>query len=182
MNIKPVKSNDPQSWVRAVYDALGTIDTDDWDSDGSRADDRDKNHDEVMTAMAWICASLDINPMELEEPQTAPLITAPLAGYEYHFPDFDTVPAFLGVAGWVDTSWKNDTCPSVENTELIKDKDVKIWTEYAAINKRELPEEPQYYVAAYDKAGDFSAVLISTDNLNEVKTLIHTLTPKEGKS
>ena len=54
MDIKPVTFNDPKSWVQAVYAALDEVEMNNLD------------HDEVMTAMAWICESLDVDIMEID--------------------------------------------------------------------------------------------------------------------
>lgn len=62
MNIKPVKANDKETWVKAVYTALDSIEN--WGSyaeDRDMSDNADSNHNEVMTAMAWICEELNVN-------------------------------------------------------------------------------------------------------------------------
>ena len=68
MNIKPVKTNDRESWLRAVYDALDEIDDANWQIDGDssttqeeREESESRNRDDVMFAMALIAEELGVD-------------------------------------------------------------------------------------------------------------------------
>ena len=63
MAIKPVVSNDPQSWIACVWTAL----------ENYRADrpgpDYDKEWDEICTSMAWIQEILGVEE-EIDDPDS----------------------------------------------------------------------------------------------------------------
>lgn len=72
-----------------------------------------------------------------------------MANFREEFPSFpaDSMPVLP--AGWEDTSWHNDACPSFTN----KAARVAMFVDYPNIEDRELSEGGRFVVYAVDKDG-----------------------------
>lgn len=80
--------------------------------------------------------------------------------YLKYFADYDdSLPV---IAGFVDCSYGNDTCPSIYSASL----GITIYCDYANPAKRECCGE------RYSVSNDNGEILLSTDNLQVVRDLI----------
>lgn len=78
------------------------------------------------------------------------------------FPDYDdTLPT---LAGFVDDSYKNDTCPSLYNEAL----NLKLWIDWKDETKREFPHCERYALAD-DSITGCGNILFTTDSLSEIE-------------
>lgn len=79
--------------------------------------------------------------------------------FQTEFPDFDpaTLPAIP--SHWVDSSWRNDACPSFEAGEGLR-----VWVDYADPANREFPESPRFGLQACEKnEGAALADIVASD-------------------
>jgi len=85
--------------------------------------------------------------------------------------DFDDTERFMALLellpGFVDSSWGNDTCPSMthEAAKLI------VWFDYADYDRRELGSHCQFTVV-HGEAGDAQEILLETNDLDLVVTYV----------
>jgi hypothetical protein len=95
--------------------------------------------------------------------------------YKYEFPDFDYDLPDLG-AGWVDNSWHNDVCPSLDykigTDEFGQEKVLRIWFDYANPEMREIAEKR--YVLAMGVYGESLDHVMTSDDLQDVLDYIKT--------
>lgn len=84
--------------------------------------------------------------------------------WRYEFPDFDyTLPH---IEGFTDSSWHNDTMPSLTNGK------VTLWCDYAEAAKREFADGHRFYLAPADLDNGGHAIAES-DDLAEIIEAIH---------
>ena len=98
--------------------------------------------------------------------------------YTNQFPDYDDTPLmsdWKGDSTWDDSSWKNDICPSFTSTDIMAGYIVKVFSEYDNEDKREVPDDPQYYVGLYNLEDDLIETLLYTDSMMDVEALIKRL-------
>lgn len=76
------------------------------------------------------------------------------------FPDYDGVLPVI--AGYEDTSWHNDACPSIEK-DYYNGVRVRIWCDYVDPEKREMPHYQQYSVVVYSPTDEEGSDLFSTN-------------------
>lgn len=70
--------------------------------------------------------------------------------FQIEFPDYPLADMPTMPAGFVDTSWHNDTCPSFHNAALR----LTIWIDYVDVEKREFPEnEGRFSIVRTDEDG-----------------------------
>jgi hypothetical protein len=65
--------------------------------------------------------------------------------YKTEFSSYDdelTLPA-----GWVDTSWHNDTCPSFE--KIVGDTTIRLWCDFKDPDLREVGGNPRFTVCKH---------------------------------
>jgi hypothetical protein len=86
--------------------------------------------------------------------------------YQTEFPDYtDALPALP--AGFVDTSWHNDSCPSFTHDGLK----LRIAIDYVDAAKREMGDGPRFYVT--EEGHDYTPDdLLATDDWREVEALV----------
>jgi hypothetical protein len=80
------------------------------------------------------------------------------------FPDYDSTLPQLD--GFVDSSWRHDTCPSLLNETL----GFQLWCEYADENNRECGGK-RFALYHYDK-DDGILFLMESDSIEEIKQAI----------
>jgi hypothetical protein len=88
-------------------------------------------------------------------------------GYKYEFPSFDYELPNLG-NGWVDNSWHNDSCPSLDYP-LEGEKMLRIWFQESNPEERECGGKQ--FVLVIGEYGD-SEHLMESDDLDEVLSYI----------
>lgn len=76
------------------------------------------------------------------------------------FPDYDGVLPVI--AGYEDSSWHNDACPSIEK-DYYNGVRVRIWCDYVDPEKREMPHYQQYSVVVYSPTDEEGSDLFSTN-------------------
>lgn len=84
--------------------------------------------------------------------------------YQTAFPDFDaaTMPNIL--AGWVDISFKQDTCPGFSATpDALAGTGISVWVDYADPTKREFPESARFSAYMTDVEGNQTWEIESDD-------------------
>ena len=89
--------------------------------------------------------------------------------YSIAFPDFGPMDVAIP-AGFDDTSWKNDACPSFIGFGL------KIWVDYADAAKREMENLTRFAVVKVDEEGCDIEYVLQSDDWNEVLACIKTHT------
>jgi len=81
------------------------------------------------------------------------------------FPDYDTATLPAIPAGWAETSWRNDACPSFQ----IGDKAV-VFVDYADVKQREVRSARRFNVLSIEDA-TLDHTLLSTDDWADVVAL-----------
>ena len=87
--------------------------------------------------------------------------------WQQEFPDYPLADMPAVPAGFEDTSWHNDTCPSFRDDEL----GVVIFVDYADPEKRELHGK-RFLIARQPDPADTLQEIISTDDWAEILTAI----------
>lgn len=85
------------------------------------------------------------------------------------FPDFPAADYPALPPGFVDTSWRNDACPSMGCEQLM----LSVFVDYSDVSRREIPEPgPRFTLYATD--GDFSKLetLKESDDWNDILATI----------
>ena len=96
--------------------------------------------------------------------------------YLEEFPDFDYALPDLG-EGWEDTSWHNDSCPSMDYS-LGDNYGLRIWFQYSNPEWRECGGEK--YILVIGDYGD-SDHLMESDDLGEILAYIQANKLTEAK-
>ena len=81
------------------------------------------------------------------------------------FPDYDGELPFI--AGYEDTSWHNDACPSIEK-DYGNGVRVRVWCDYVDPEKRQNPEYKRFAIVAYSPTDEDGSTLLSTNNFHKV--------------
>ena len=81
------------------------------------------------------------------------------------FPDYDGELPYI--AGYEDTSWHNDTCPSIEK-DYGNGVRVRVWCDYVDPEKRQNPEYKRFAIVAYSPTDEDGSTLLSTDSFHLV--------------
>ena len=88
--------------------------------------------------------------------------------YKTEFPHYDD--ELILPAGWIDTSWHNDICPSFE--KIIGDTTVRLWCDFKDPALREVGG-PRFTVCVYDAdADELSASLGQSESITEALAII----------
>ncbi len=82
--------------------------------------------------------------------------------YKSEHPDFGEME-FQIPAGFVDSSWHNDSCPSWFDEQSW----LKLWIDYADPDKRESPG-PRFALQQYNSDHEFVDELLRSDDFDEV--------------
>lgn len=69
-------------------------------------------------------------------------------------------------AGWQDTSWGNDVCPS-----YLTPNGLRVWVDHPDADKREFSEMPRYAVTRESEDGDVTE-LCTTDDWAQVLRVV----------
>lgn len=80
--------------------------------------------------------------------------------WQTEFPDFPAADMPEILAGWIDSSWRNDACPKFAIPLASDPADctaVSIWVDYSDPAAREFPELPRFLVAKRGEEGDLIA-------------------------
>jgi hypothetical protein len=92
---------------------------------------------------------------------------APL--WQREFPDFPPADMPAVPAGFEDTSWHNNVCPSFYDDEL----GLLIWVDYADLAKREMPRySARFTIMRQADPDDNPREILGTDDWNEILTAI----------
>ena len=92
--------------------------------------------------------------------------------YKLPHTDYDKYQAFNQVLdavkslGYVDSSYGNDTCPSIM-LELPNKHWQQVWIDYASLELREDPKWPMFSVTVFDENGNETA-RAEFDDINEL--------------
>ena len=81
------------------------------------------------------------------------------------FPDYDGV--LPHIAGYEDSSWHNDACPSIEKNYGTGVR-VRIWCDYADPERRESNGYTRFGVVAYSPTDENGSDMLSTDSFHLV--------------
>lgn len=81
------------------------------------------------------------------------------------FPDYDGVLPYI--AGYEDTSWHNDACPSIEK-DYGNGVRVRIWCDYVDPERRESNGYTRFGVVAYSPTDEEGSDMLSTDHFHLV--------------
>jgi len=82
--------------------------------------------------------------------------------FQEEFPDYPVAQMPIIPAGWRDTSWRNDQCPS------FTAHGVQVFIDFADPNEREFPESPRFIVSADPEVHDHNEPLMETDDWQAV--------------
>ena len=89
--------------------------------------------------------------------------------YLDQFPDFE-----LGVTippGWIDTSYRNDVCPSFQVGRF------QIWVDYIEPDRREMEEWPRFAITRLDSDEQWVEDIMASDDFEAIKAKIEELIP-----
>ena len=88
--------------------------------------------------------------------------------YRTEFPDYppESMPAIP--AGWIDTSWHNDTCPSFQ----VGENGPQVYVDYLNPARREIEGCPRFTVIVYDENDEQMPPLLETDDWSAVLQLL----------
>jgi hypothetical protein len=87
--------------------------------------------------------------------------------YMNEFPHYDD--ELILPAGWIDTSWHNDICPSFE--KLIGDTTVRLWCDFKDPALREVGG-PRFTVCTYINEDELSASIGQSELMAEALAII----------
>ncbi len=88
------------------------------------------------------------------------------------FPDFPAADMPAIPAGFGDTSWHNDMCPSFTSDQV----GLTIWVDFANPEQREYPEWPRYRVTPQEAGVEVSGESLETNDWSEVEAFVATRT------
>jgi hypothetical protein len=88
--------------------------------------------------------------------------------YQSEFFNYDDVLSIP--AGWIDTSWHNDICPSFEKT--FGDVTFRLWCDYANVEKREVGGK-RFTVTKYLKQDDEFEFVGESEELEEALNFVN---------
>ncbi len=86
--------------------------------------------------------------------------------YRREFPDFPASDMPGNLPGFVDSSWRNDACPSFTNEAL----GLVLWVDFADPSRREFPDWHRYRITT--AAQDAPADLFSSDDFAAVVAFV----------
>lgn len=95
------------------------------------------------------------------------------------FPDFPAADLPALPPGFIDSSWRNDACPSMQNTDLS----LHIFCDFADAAKREHTDAERFIIWALTADGsldDGQGAILLTNDWAEVLALIDTKRPLPG--
>ena len=90
------------------------------------------------------------------------------AQWTVEFPDFPAADMPTIPAGFEDTSWRNDTCPSFRDDEL----GVVIVIDYADREKREVRSSSRFTILRQADPADTPRTILDTEEWSEILTAI----------
>lgn len=67
-----------------------------------------------------------------------------------------------------DTTWKNDTSPSMGLNHNFEDREIRVFIEFDNSEMRELPNCSKYFVVYYDNCDVVESLTLQTDDYKEV--------------
>lgn len=87
--------------------------------------------------------------------------------YLYAFPDFGELD-IQAPAGFNDTSYKNDTCPSFSSKKFADGSSLVLYVDYKELDKREYEDTKRFILALRDKEDTYVKDLVLTDDYAEI--------------
>jgi hypothetical protein len=87
--------------------------------------------------------------------------------YLYAFPDFGELDIQLP-AGFSDTSYKNDTCPSFSSEKFTNGSSLALFVDYKEVDKREYENTKRFLLVHRDSDDTYVKDLVHTDSFEEV--------------
>lgn len=90
--------------------------------------------------------------------------------FQTEFPDYPVadMPAMPAHGDFVDTSWHNDTCPSITSDAL----GLHIWIDFADKSVREFEDGPRFIVVRQGHGIEVGETILETDDWDEVLSFI----------
>ena len=82
-----------------------------------------------------------------------------------------TVPKSVHAAGWVDSSWHNDICPSFTHEK----KGLRLWVDNNDPMLREGEGRPIYVLTRINDCEEWEEDLLATDSYDEIESRLQTI-------
>ena len=99
--------------------------------------------------------------------------------FQREFPRFDTATLPPIPAGFEDSSWHNDVCPSFLNIK----RQLQIFIDYADPAEREFPKSKRFRVLRLNEHFEYVDTLTGSDDWSDILAAIeYTTTTEEKKS
>lgn len=99
-----------------------------------------------------------------------------MANWQTEFPDYPATEMVGVPAGFTDTSWHNDVCPSFTSDVL----GMTIWVDFPHADDREYPDYPRFRVTPQDHGVECSGESFESDVWDDVISFIAARTQNEG--
>ena len=91
-----------------------------------------------------------------------------MADFRVEFPDYPPAKMPAALPGFIDTSWRNDACPSFTSDQ----HGLTLWIDFPAAADREHPSWPRYRLQSQDHGVETSELYFETESLAEILTAI----------